>query len=208
MSRHLEVEPHEAMVRAREREHANRRERGIRVKWPVDAGADHGHPPPRQHVVDAQVAGIRRVVGEVGRVVRGIALVRRVGTTLECGLLHASGAGRDRAGIDARVLQQLLNCALDAVAVDGVGVLVTRDNEVLAAFEAAGLAGIVGDVPAAARNDVVGPEADLVVIAGAVAIFGAVETAFLTAGMDGFFTDNPDIGVATADDFEDDADDG
>jgi glycerophosphoryl diester phosphodiesterase len=32
-------------------------------------------------------------------------------------------------------------------------------------------------------------------------------TAFLTAGMDGFFTDNPDIGAAAVDDFEDEADD-
>jgi hypothetical protein len=85
----------------------------------------------------------------------------------------------------------LLNCALDAVAVHRVGVLVPGDDEACPALEAAGLAGIVGDVPAAARNVVVGPEADLVVIAGAVAIFGAAETAFLTAGMDGFFTDNP-----------------
>src|SRR5690606_4201090 len=54
-------------------------------------------------------------------------------------------------------------------------VLVADDDEALAFRQATGGAGVVVDVVAAAGGDVVGPEADLVVVAQPVAVFGPVE---------------------------------
>ena len=73
------------------------------------------------------------------------------------------------------MLQQQLDGAGNAVAVERVGVLVAGNDEQFARFQSAVAAVIVIDVATAVRADVVGPQANLVEIAGAVAILGAVE---------------------------------
>src|SRR5690606_16851812 len=86
------------------------------------------------------------------------------------------GADAARAGVThARCVEQLGRGRVDAVAVVRVGVVVTGDDEPFAGVEAAANTVVVVDVVALARRDVVGPEPDLVVVAGAVAVLLAVE---------------------------------
>ena len=78
-------------------------------------------------------------------------------------------------GVDPRVVEQLLGRLSHAVAVERVGVLVAHDHEPGPGLEAATLAVIVVDVAAPRGQHIVGPEADLVVVAGPVAVLGTIE---------------------------------
>ncbi len=86
-------------------------------------------------------------------------------------------AGGRRLGVDPRMLEQELGGTGNAVAVEGIGVLVSGDDEQAARLESAGVALVVVDVAASvpARAHVVGPETDLVVVPGPVSILGAIE---------------------------------
>jgi hypothetical protein len=77
--------------------------------------------------------------------------------------------------VDPRTGEQLVDGVLRAVAVERVGVLVAGDHEPRAVMEPPDLAVVVVDVVAGSRGHVVRPEADLVVIAGSVAVLPAVE---------------------------------
>src|SRR5699024_5861346 len=117
----------------------------------------------------------RGVVGEVRRVQAGLAGVLEVRPSLRLGGLD--GAVAARAGVlHPGMVQQLADRAGPGVAVDGVGVHVAEDHELVVGGEPAAVAGIVHDpARAAAGAEVVGPQADLVVVAALVALLGAVE---------------------------------
>src|SRR5690606_33398927 len=129
--------------------------------------AERFQRPRRQHVVRPQVAG--GFVVEVPGVVERVAPVLGVRPALPQGGRDAADAAGQRIDDPGRVQQQLGG---GAVAVERVGVLVADDDEALAFRQATGGAGVVVDVVAAAGGDVVGPEADLVVVAQPVAVFG------------------------------------
>jgi hypothetical protein len=97
----------------------------------------------REDVGGPQVA--RSAVGEVGRVEGGVASMGGVRPALEGGLLGGARARRGHLRVDERVLEQLLDGAGDAVAVERVRVLVAGDDEQRAAPEPAAAAGIVVD---------------------------------------------------------------
>ena len=86
-------------------------------------------------------------------------------------------AGGRRLGVDPRMLEQELGRTGDAVAVEGIGVLVSGDDDQAARLESACVAVVVIDVAASvrARAHIVGPETDLVVVPGPVSILGAIE---------------------------------
>ena len=97
-----------------------------------------------QDVVGAQVAG--RPVGEVGGVELRVAAVGGVGSTLKHGRLERARARRRELGVHERVVQQLLDRARDAVAVERVGVLVAGDDEERPRLQAAAATRVVVDV--------------------------------------------------------------
>jgi hypothetical protein len=74
------------------------------------------------------------------------------------------------------MVEQQLRGAGHAVAVERVGVLVAGDDEPGPGRQTAPRAGVVVDVRRGLPGcDVVGPEADLVVVAPPVAVLGAIE---------------------------------
>ena len=104
-------------------------------------------PARRQDVVGPQVAG-RRVVVEVGGVVRGVAPVGQVGAALQLRGLHRAGRGGLRVA-DPRGVEQLDDRLVHRVAVQRVGVLVAHDHEPRPRPQSAAAALVVVDVAAA-----------------------------------------------------------
>src|SRR5687767_6319598 len=106
-----------------------------------------------------------------------------MGVPALCGIhpaLHGAGLGRTGApwyesSVHAGMMNERFNGLVETGAVGRVGIQVPHDHEALA-IEAAGASRVVTDVTGASRRQVVGPEADLVVIAPAVAVLGAVES--------------------------------
>ena len=102
--------------------------------------------------------------------------MRQVGASLQRARLDGAGAGGRERAIDLRVIEQLLDRAGYAVAVERIGVLIAGDDEARAGVQPAAAALVVVDVAAApSRPQVVSGEADLIGVAQAVAILGAVE---------------------------------
>ena len=164
------------------REFGQRKERVVR-RLPEDTAIEIGQTGlGRQYIVDPQVA--RRVIGsagtgetEVGGVEGGIADMIIVGAALQLGGHRAAvaGGGYRRVGggaVDEGAVEQLICGTVHAVAVEGIGVVITQDHKALALGKAAVCAVVVVDVVFA--GDVIGPETDFVVIARAVTILGAV----------------------------------
>ena len=136
---------------------------------PEHAAVDHLEVVGRQHVVEAQGAGPgAEVAGVGGDVTPAVEAALR-------GALDGALAARDECGIDAWVVQQLGDCARDAVAVEWVGVVVAGDHEAGVAGQAAAAPLVVAQPRCRARGDVLGPQPDLVVVAQAVAVLGTVE---------------------------------
>ena len=177
-----DVDPDAPMVRRRKAsdgapggriEHAGEPEQRTRPQRPEHAFVDELERLPREDVVGAEVAG--RGVGEVRSVETRIASVERIRSSLERCCLDGTRAVGSRLRVDERVLEQLLNRARDAVAVERIGVLVTCDDEQLARLQTPVCADVVVDVARPSWADVVGPEPDLVEVSAAVAILRSVE---------------------------------
>ncbi len=101
--------------------------------------------------------------------------MQRVGIALQSRLFRSAGAAGRDLGVDQRVVQQLLDRARDAVAIEWIGVLVAGEDEQFARFQTPAHAAIIVDVPAFPRRHIVRPEADLVEVARAVAVLRPVE---------------------------------
>ena len=113
-----DIHPHQPVVGAGEREDADQPEQGIIFQWPEDRCIYNLQILPREHIVRSEVAG--RAVCEVRRVERRITPVREVGTALQIRLLRSALTRWRYLSINQWVLQQLLDRARDAVAVERV----------------------------------------------------------------------------------------
>ena len=150
------------------------RKNGSSCHRPEHPGVPDPQVLARQHVVGAQVA---RAPCRAKSAVSNRGSDRCVRLAPPCSAAASTAPALVRRGrrVDPRVVEQLLDRARDAVAVERVGVLVARDDELRSRREAAAAALVVVDVAGGARRDVVGPEPDLVEVARAVAVLGAVE---------------------------------
>lgn len=171
----LKVEPDEAVIGGGgARLHASEAGEGVGLLGPEDAGGEGFEGAGGEDVVDAEVSWV--AVGEVGGVGVWWSFVVEVGFRLESsGLGRALAAGYDR-GIDEGVFEELIDGGRDACSIGGIAVEIAEDDEV--AGRGAGGEGLtIGDeVSGAGRpRDVIGPEADLVMIAFAVAVLGSIE---------------------------------
>src|SRR5690606_19184871 len=125
--------------------------------------------------VDAQVArpDSDRVI-KVRGIEPGIALLLHVGTKLLQPLLGAPEAAW-RHILDARVSEQSLERFGPRIAIDWIAVKVAQNHELGVARKPPRRAHIVDNPIGATRSQVVDPEADLIVVATAVAVFGAIK---------------------------------
>ena len=73
------------------------------------------------------------------------------------------------------MFEQLIHRAGHAFAIDRVAIEIADDDELGVGRQAARFAGIVVQVVAFLAVDVIGDQADFVVVAAAVAVFGAIE---------------------------------
>ncbi len=169
------IDPHEAVVRTRERELAYEAEQRVGFRWPEDAGIGDPQLFAWQDVVDAEVPGCG--VSKVGSVECRIAQMGRVDAALQLRLFCGARTGWRDLRIDPPMLGQLLKwhrecCRRRA----GRKSPITRDHEPRTRPQTAALAVVIVDVTALRPGpDVVRPETDLVVISSAVAVFVAVE---------------------------------
>ena len=160
------------MVRGRERVFAGQPHQFAVAGWPEHGGVKRRGGAVCQYVVDAQVPRCRVVV-EVCGVERRVSLVVGIRSTLQ--FSGFCRTGRSGLGVEDELrVEQLVNGAVPRVAVERIRVVVTNDYEVLACVEAAGVAVVVVQVVGLLRG-VVGPDADLVVVALLVALFLTVE---------------------------------
>ena len=101
--------------------------------------------------------------------------MQRVGISLQCGLLRSTHTRGRHLGVHLRTVEQLLDRSRNTVPIQGIRVLVARYDEPSVGRETPGVAIVVVDVSASPWVDVVGPEADFVVVAGTVAILRPVK---------------------------------
>ena len=139
---------------------------------PEDAAADVLEAGRGQHVIQAHGAGLRaEIAGGVERRALAHDALGRIG---QAGLL-ATDAARGGVAQHARVLDQVDDGVVAAVAVHRVVVQIAEDHEARVLGQAAAVALVIAQPRLVASRQVFLPQAQFVVVARGIALFRAIE---------------------------------